>query len=81
MGGPQSWSGHSEEEKNFVPTRIRIPDHPAGGIFTTLTILPWPPEFHPTIGHEGPAWPWLLYRLRGNTVPTAQKAEWVTASV
>ena len=81
LGGPQRLSGHFEEEKNFVRTRIRIRNHPASGIFTTLTILPWPPKFHPTIGHEGPAWPWPLYPQRGNTVPTAQKTEWTTASV
>lgn len=50
---PHSRSGRLEKEKHFVPTWIRIPDHPANAIDPIITMLHRLPKFHPTASHEG----------------------------
>ena len=42
------------ETKIIVPTRIRTPDHPAGGRDAILIMLHGLPKFHLRTGHEHP---------------------------
>jgi len=63
------------KEKSSVPIRIRIPNHSSrlwNRCYTDhVTSVP---EFHPRTGHEG--WPWSLYPLDRNLVPTVQETGW-----
>jgi hypothetical protein len=76
--GPRGDLNILKKRKIFVPTRIRIPDYPAGGIGAILTTLFQPGDFHPGQGHEGSAMGTVTHgkkhcthRTGGGVVPRA----------
>ena len=66
-------------EKSFVPTRIWTPSHPESGTDVILTMLPQPQNFTPEQAMK--AWPWQVYLLERNLIPTVQETGWAPGSV